>query len=106
VGFERRRDGTCNLLVYDPIFRPSPGIKAIADRGGRGNRRYTKGAELLKAHRRSDRALGRYPAFELLMLNPSLEAYGTGGGDADGSNIDSSTNEGKGKGKGKGAFEI
>lgn len=62
VGFEKRRNGTRNLLVFDPMFKPSPGIQRLI-----GTDFKAAGPErLLKAYRRGETYLGRYKNFELL----------------------------------------
>lgn len=62
VGFERRKNGTRNLLVFDPIFKPSPGIQRL-----KGTTFSVAGPErLLKAYRRGEIYLQRYENFELL----------------------------------------
>lgn len=62
VGFEKRRNGTRNLLVFDPMFKPSPGIQRLI-----GTNFKAAGPErLLKAYRRGETYLGRYKNFELL----------------------------------------
>lgn len=45
VGFERRTNGTCNILVLDPGYSPSPGI--------------LKELERMNQHQRSDAAIPR-----------------------------------------------
>ena len=64
VGFEKRRNGTRNLLVFDPMFKPSPGIQRLI-----GTNFTALGPErLLKAYRRSNSYLRRYKNFEMLSL--------------------------------------
>ncbi|KAI9881370.1 MAG: hypothetical protein M1830_003377 [Pleopsidium flavum] len=68
VGFEKRKNGTRNLLVFDPIFKPSPGIQRLIGT----NFRATSPERLLKAYRRGETYLGRYRNFELLKLTARL----------------------------------
>lgn len=64
IGFERRKSGTCNLLVFDPMFKPSPGIINLI-----GTRfRSAAPEKLLKSYRRGEGYLGRHKCFEILML--------------------------------------
>ncbi|KAI9818573.1 MAG: hypothetical protein M1827_000632 [Pycnora praestabilis] len=62
IGFERRKNGSCNLLVFDPIFKTSPSVcRLIGVRFKRGRQ-----DDILKAFRRNDKYLRKYRAFELL----------------------------------------
>ena len=62
VGFERRNNGSCNLLVLDPMFKPSPGVSRFI-----GVQFRTAAPEkLLKAYRRGSSYLGKYSTFEIL----------------------------------------
>ncbi|OCL03843.1 DUF1671-domain-containing protein [Glonium stellatum] len=63
VGFERRRDGTCNLVCFDPMFHTSPSMHRL--RGRRHLR--TPRPEVMQAYRRTARQLRRHAAFEILM---------------------------------------
>ncbi|KAF2750451.1 DUF1671-domain-containing protein [Sporormia fimetaria CBS 119925] len=64
VGFERRKDGASNLVVFDPMYHTSPAMHALI---GRKNIR-THRPEVLQAYRRGSRQLGKHAAFEALML--------------------------------------
>jgi hypothetical protein len=65
VGFEKRRNGTSNLLVFDPMFKSSPGIQRLI-----GTNFTASGPErLLKAYRRCRSYLRRYKSFEMLRLS-------------------------------------
>ncbi|KAK7539083.1 peptidase family C78-domain-containing protein [Phyllosticta citricarpa] len=64
VGFERLKDGTRNLLVFDPMFRTSPGMHRIL---GRKDLR-THRPEILQAYRRGARQLSRHRDFEMIKL--------------------------------------
>lgn len=62
VGLEVRKSGTRNLLVFDPSFKPSPGIQRLLG----AKFRAAAPEKLLKAYRRGDRYLGKHSSFELL----------------------------------------
>jgi zinc finger-containing ubiquitin peptidase 1 len=62
VGLERRKDGSRNLLVFDPMFKPSPGVFKLL--GKRFIHRAPE--EMLRAYRRGELYLRRYSDFELL----------------------------------------
>lgn len=62
VGFERRNNGSCNLLILDPMFKPSPGVSRFI-----GVQFRTAAPEkLLKAYRRGSSYLRKYSTFEIL----------------------------------------
>lgn len=63
VGFERRKDGTCNLMVFDPMYSTSPAMHKLL---GRKNIK-TARPEVLHAYRRGSRQLRKHSAFEILM---------------------------------------
>ncbi|KAL8909642.1 MAG: hypothetical protein Q9207_000140 [Kuettlingeria erythrocarpa] len=62
VGLESRKSGSRNLLVFDPSFKPSPGIQRLI------GSTFTALApeKLLKAYRRGDNYLSKHSSFELL----------------------------------------
>ncbi|RPA83796.1 DUF1671-domain-containing protein [Ascobolus immersus RN42] len=64
VGIERTKDGWQNLLVFDPVFTPSPAIKSLEGRDilPKG----TKPEVLLRAYRRGLGHLSKFREFELL----------------------------------------
>ncbi|CAO2649441.1 Nn.00g068260.m01.CDS01 [Neocucurbitaria sp. VM-36] len=64
VGFERHRDGHCNLMVFDPMYNTSPAMHKLV---GRKNIK-TARPEVLHAYRRGARQLRKHAAFEILML--------------------------------------
>ncbi|KAF1851065.1 DUF1671-domain-containing protein [Cucurbitaria berberidis CBS 394.84] len=64
VGFERRRDGYCNLMIFDPVYSTSPAMQKLV---GRKNIQ-TARPEVLHAYRRGTRQLKKHAAFEVLML--------------------------------------
>ena len=62
VGLEKRKSGTTNLLVLDPMFKPSPGILQLI-----GTRfRAASPEKLIKAYRRGDVYLEKHSCFEIL----------------------------------------
>lgn len=62
VGFEKKKDGTQNLLVFDPMFHDAPGILRLV-----GKTFSSKNpTELLRPYRRGMRYLRKYKAFEIL----------------------------------------
>lgn len=64
VGLERRKDGSRNLLVFDPSFATSEGVQRLLD--GRSIR--SAPDTLLRAYRRSDASLSRWDEFEIVTL--------------------------------------
>lgn len=62
VGLEIRKSGSRNLLVFDPSFKPSPGIQRLI---GSKFRAVTP-EKLLKAYRRGDSYLSKHSSFEIL----------------------------------------
>lgn len=62
VGLEKRKSGAMNLLVFDPMFRPSPGVLRLVDT----RFRVAGPDKLLKAYRRGDTYLEKHRCFELL----------------------------------------
>ncbi|KAI4654607.1 uncharacterized protein J4E79_008481 [Alternaria viburni] len=67
VGFERRFDGSCNLVVFDPMYLTSPAMHKLL---GRKSIR-TARPEVLYAYRRGAGKLKKYAAYEILMLTAS-----------------------------------
>ncbi|KAK2797758.1 hypothetical protein FQN50_009087 [Emmonsiellopsis sp. PD_5] len=67
VGFEIRKSGSVNLLVFDPMFKTAPAIERLL-----GNTvRSLDPARLLGAYRRGGGYLQKYKEFEILKLLPS-----------------------------------
>ena len=64
VGMEVKKDGSANLIVFDPMFHPSSAIKNLV---GSNSFRVRDPSKLLKAYRRGDHYLSRYNQFELLL---------------------------------------
>jgi zinc finger-containing ubiquitin peptidase 1 len=67
VGLEQRLDGVLNLVVFDPMFNPSPALKKLALANTTAFRS-PEPEKLLKAHRRGEKYLQKYKEFELLKL--------------------------------------
>lgn len=64
VGIESRRDGSRNLLVFDPAYNPS---QQVAD-GATANLNSKHAHRMLRPYRRGRWQLRRYHAFETLTL--------------------------------------
>ncbi|KAF2999216.1 hypothetical protein E8E13_001127 [Curvularia kusanoi] len=64
VGFERRSDSYCNLVVLDPVYSTSPAMHKLI---GRKNIRSAR-PEVMHAYRRGPSHLRKFAAFEILML--------------------------------------
>jgi hypothetical protein len=62
IGFEKKKDGTANILVFDPMFRGSSDVVQLFGR----NSSHKNPAMLLKAYQKSMRYLRRYNEFEVL----------------------------------------
>ncbi|KAK4203679.1 peptidase family C78-domain-containing protein [Triangularia verruculosa] len=67
VGFEKRRDGGGELLVFDPHFKDSYTVTGMIGRTGVPHPRPDYA---LKAYRRGSKYLGDYREFEILRLLP------------------------------------
>lgn len=63
IGFERHHDGTCNLVVFDPMYSTRPPMHKLL---GRKNIK-TARPEVLHEYRRGRRSLKKFDAFEILM---------------------------------------
>lgn len=62
VGFERYKDGSANLIVFDPSYKPSPAVQALI-----GQKHITKPrSEILRAFRKGHDQLHRKEAIEIL----------------------------------------
>ncbi|KAB8199872.1 DUF1671-domain-containing protein [Aspergillus parasiticus] len=67
IGFEIRDNGSANLLVLDPMFKPSSAVKRL-----RGTRAVSADpARILKGYRRGAAYLQKYNVFEILKLSTS-----------------------------------
>lgn len=65
IGFEKTKDGSRNLLVFDPMFHDAPQILSFVDQNP-DKIRHRKPEDLLKAYRRGTRYLKSYGEFEIL----------------------------------------
>lgn len=74
VGFERRVDGTAELLVFDPMFRVSSTISRQAGRGRFSPSHYQTSDQMLRMFRRGKRYLRKYSEFEILKYRLPLSA--------------------------------
>ncbi|OGM42446.1 hypothetical protein ABOM_008261 [Aspergillus bombycis] len=69
IGFEIRDNGSANLLVLDPMFKPSSAVKRL-----RGMRTASADpARILKGYRRGTDYLQKYKIFEVLKLSTSQD---------------------------------
>ncbi|KAL8702565.1 MAG: hypothetical protein Q9201_004262 [Fulgogasparrea decipioides] len=68
VGLEMRKSGSRNLLVFDPSFKPSPGIQRLIG----SEFRAVAPEKLLKAYRRGDNYLGKHSSFEILKYGTAI----------------------------------
>ncbi|KFY14519.1 hypothetical protein V492_02573 [Pseudogymnoascus sp. VKM F-4246] len=67
VGMEKKKDGSKNLLVFDPMFHDAPDVINLI---GKDTFSVKHPAEFLRAYRRNTKYLKRYRAFEVLRLRP------------------------------------
>ncbi|KAE8132191.1 DUF1671-domain-containing protein [Aspergillus pseudotamarii] len=79
IGFEIRDNGSANLLVLDPMFKPSSTVKRL-----RGTRAVSADpARILKGYRRGAAYLQKYKVFEILKAtmraSPNVIITGTPG---------------------------
>ena len=63
VGFESRKSGAVNLVVFDPMFSPSPAIKGLV---GSSSFQLQQPGRLLTAHRRGESYLSKFKDFEIV----------------------------------------
>ncbi|KUJ20197.1 DUF1671-domain-containing protein [Mollisia scopiformis] len=66
VGFEKQKDGSRNIIVFDPMFHDAADVTKLI--GTEFTHRYP--GDLLKAYRRGVKYLRRYGEFEILKLTP------------------------------------
>lgn len=71
VGFERRSDSYCNLVVLDPVYATSPAMHKLI---GRKNIKSGR-PEVMHAYRRGPAHLRKFAAFEILMSVSSHLLY-------------------------------
>ncbi|KAF3002801.1 hypothetical protein E8E14_002913 [Neopestalotiopsis sp. 37M] len=69
VGFEKKTNGSKQLIVFDPMFHDSDAVMKL--RGMRHSRTSSVNS-LLKQYRRGSRYLGKYTEFEILKLSSRL----------------------------------
>jgi len=62
IGFEKKKDGTTNILVFDPMFHDSSDVVRLIGQ----NFSHKSPTVLLKAYQRPVRYLRRYSEFEVL----------------------------------------
>jgi zinc finger-containing ubiquitin peptidase 1 len=62
VGFERKVDGTKDLLVFDPMFHDATNVTKLIDI----KFRHKQPEDVLRAYRRGVKYLKKYNEFELL----------------------------------------
>ncbi len=62
IGFEKKKDGTTNILVFDPMFHDSSDVVQLI--GQNFSHKYP--AALLKAYQRPVRYLRKHTEFEVL----------------------------------------
>jgi hypothetical protein len=63
VGFERKVDGSKNILVFDPMFHDSSHVTQLIDLR---NFILKQPEDVLRAYRRGAKYLKKYSEFELL----------------------------------------
>ncbi|TVY88874.1 Zinc finger with UFM1-specific peptidase domain protein [Lachnellula willkommii] len=66
VGFEKRSDGSKDVIVFDPMFHDAPNVTKLIGQMFT----HKAPADLLKAYRRATHYLKRYKEFEILRLTP------------------------------------
>ncbi|KAJ5033468.1 uncharacterized protein L3040_008583 [Drepanopeziza brunnea f. sp. 'multigermtubi'] len=66
IGFEKRKDGSKNLIVFDPMFHDATNITRFIGQSFK----HSNPSDLLKAYRRGVKYLKKYDSFELLKLTP------------------------------------
>ena len=62
VGFEKKRDGSKNLIVFDPMFHDNSTVTKLIGK----NFIHKHPDEVLRAYRRGLKYLKKYDEFELL----------------------------------------
>jgi hypothetical protein len=63
VGFEKKKDGTANLIVWDPMFKDAVAVTRYV---GHPSAEHKDPAGTLRDYRRGPRYLGKYREFEFL----------------------------------------
>lgn len=64
IGFEKKKDGTKNLLVFDPMFRDASNVTKYVGRDRPFS--HKSAGDLLRAYRRDLTYLRKYNEFETL----------------------------------------
>lgn len=62
IGFERKKDGSTNLLVFDPMFHDASSVTKYIGRPFT----FKAPGDLLRAYRRGVKHLRKYKEFETL----------------------------------------
>jgi zinc finger-containing ubiquitin peptidase 1 len=62
IGFEKKKDGTAYILVFDPLFHDSSDVVQLIGK----NFSHKRPAVLLKAYQQPIRYLRKYSEFEVL----------------------------------------
>ncbi|KAB8232174.1 DUF1671-domain-containing protein [Aspergillus alliaceus] len=79
IGFEIRDNGSANILVFDPMFKPSPAVKRLKGTPAV----YADPTRILKGYRRGAGYLQKYSVFEILKTimrtSPNVIITGTPG---------------------------
>jgi hypothetical protein len=65
VGFERRIDGSCNLLVLDPMYHTSRAMEQLLEAGPRRIRRAR--LEVMSIYRRGAKRMAKHDDLEILL---------------------------------------
>lgn len=68
VGVEIDTNHSANLVVFDPMYKPAKQLRELAMNNKLAFRTETP-EKLLRAHRRDEKYLGRYKAFEIVRIN-------------------------------------
>lgn len=80
IGFERKTNGSRNLLVFDPMFHDAPNVSKLvgeefllnpssqSNENGKTKARVQEPKDMLTAYRRGTKYLRRYNEFEVLRL--------------------------------------
>jgi hypothetical protein len=69
VGYEQKKDGSKNLICFDPMFHDAPNVLRLVDND---NFKLKSPEDMLKAYRRGVKYLKKYNEFELLRyVHPS-----------------------------------
>ena len=63
VGFEQKKDGSKNLIVFDPMFHDNANVMRLV---GNDNFRTKSPEDMLRAYRRGVKYLKKFNEFEIL----------------------------------------